>query len=46
MNHAAGTGGGGTAIIIKNCIEQNQLNGCSQDFFQATSVAVAESDFS
>jgi hypothetical protein len=33
----------GTAIIIKNSIKHHQLNNCSQDFLQATSVSMEDS---
>jgi exonuclease III len=42
-NHPAGTARDGTAIIIKNTIKRHQLNNCSQDFLQATSVSVEDS---
>jgi hypothetical protein len=45
-NHPAGTAQGGTAIIIKNSIQHQQLNNYSQDsqyFLQATSVSVEDS---
>jgi hypothetical protein len=40
-NHPARTAQGGTHIIIK--IPSHQLNTCSQDFLQATSVLVEDS---
>jgi hypothetical protein len=40
MNHPAGTARGGTAKIIKICINYHQLNSYSPDFLQATSVWV------
>jgi hypothetical protein len=43
-NHPARTVRGGTAMIIKNCIKHHQLNSYSQDFLQATSVSVEDSD--
>jgi hypothetical protein len=39
-NHPAGTARGGTAILIKNSIQHHLLNPYSQDYFQATSVAL------
>jgi exonuclease III len=42
-DHPVGTARGSTAIIIKNCIKHHQLNSCSQDFLQVTSVLVEDS---
>jgi hypothetical protein len=44
MNHPARTARGGTAIITKNCIKYHQLNRYSQDFLQAISVSMEDSD--
>jgi hypothetical protein len=42
-NHPARTAGGSTAILIKNFVNHHELNSCSQDFLQATSVSVEDS---
>ncbi|PNF20480.1 RNA-directed DNA polymerase from mobile element jockey [Cryptotermes secundus] len=39
-NHPAGTARGGTAIIIKCTIQHNPLNPFTQDYLQATSIAL------
>jgi hypothetical protein len=43
-NHPAGTACGGTAIIIKTTIKHRLQSSCKQDFLQATSVSVEDSD--
>jgi hypothetical protein len=43
INHPAGNAGGATAIIIKNCIKNHQLNCYSQAFLQATGVSAEDS---
>jgi endonuclease/exonuclease/phosphatase family metal-dependent hydrolase len=39
-NYPAGTARGGTTILIKNSIQHNLLNPYSQDYLQATSIAL------
>jgi hypothetical protein len=39
-NHSTGTARGGTAILIKNSIKHHLLNPYSQDYLQATSIAL------
>jgi hypothetical protein len=43
-NHPAGTGSGGTAIIIKTTIKHHLQSSYKQDFLQATRVSVEDSD--
>jgi hypothetical protein len=43
-NHPAGTARGGTAIIIKTTIKHHLQSSYKQDFLQATSVSVEDSD--